>query len=96
MSFVDITVSGGSLDSYLNSVDQDLSHTLDNLSCVDVTVIPSPHQREAFEYLVKLLGWATSFTGSLRYDVQTSHEDCPEHDEHVARKLARAREALGA
>ena len=30
-----------------------------------------------------------SLAGTLRYDLSADHSDCPEHDEHMARKIAR-------
>ena len=87
------TKDGRDLDSYLNDVDHQLSVIRDRLD-IDAATIPSDAQREGFEYLKLLLGWAESFTGTLRYDVSVTHDKCPEHDEYVLRKIAHAKEAL--
>jgi hypothetical protein len=56
--------------------------------------IPSPAQREAFTFMVKLLGWAQSFSGVLRYDVSADHSNCPEHDRHALQMIARCKADL--
>ena len=88
------TKDGRELDSYLNDVDHQLSEIRNTLD-IDADTIPSDAQREAFTYLQLLLGWAESFTGTLRYDVSVKHDDCPEHDDYARRKLAMAQQVLG-
>lgn len=61
-----------------------------------VDQIPSETQRRAFEMMRTLLSWAESFTGTLRYDVQVSHEDCEYHDEWAARKIEQCKAAIAA
>jgi len=95
--WVDIKVADGTdLDSYCNVVDGMLSEIRTELDSVDAAVIPSDAQREAYNMLRLLLGWAESFTGTLRYDVQCSHERCPEHDDYARRKVASVKDAIAA
>ena len=81
------------LDIYCNDIDANLSRIRDELD-IDTKAIPSDAQRQAFEFMRSLLTWAMSFSGSLRYDVNALHTDCPEHDEHVLAKIQRCRAAL--
>lgn len=103
-NFPTTTLDGEPLDLWCNSVDSDLGHILDAVTpyaenhpggkAFDPECIPSPAQREAFMFMLELLRWAQSFSGVLRYDVACKHDDCPEHDEHMLRKIKAAKEAL--
>ena len=98
------TLDGRELDSWCNEVDHELGEILNAVTPYgenhsggkpfDPACIPSPAQREAFIFMLKLLSWANSFTGTLRYDVSADHTDCPEHDEWVLRKIARCKADL--
>ena len=93
----DIKVANGTdLDLYCNTIDRMLGEMRDELTMVNPAVIPSDTQREAFNMLKLLLGWAESFTGTLRYDVQCSHESCPEHDDYARRKIEMCKAAIAA
>src|SRR3954467_10116164 len=78
-----VTLDGAELDSYCNTIDGTLRDLLDPLTdlapnhpsglAFNPGAIPSDAQREAFTFMVKLLGWAESFSGVLRYDVSADH-----------------------
>ena len=87
------TKDGTDLDLHCNTVDMMLQDIRENFD-IDTDDIPSDAQREAFIFMLRLLSWAQSFTGTLRYDVSAVHTDCPEHDEHALRKIARCKEDL--
>jgi hypothetical protein len=94
---VDIKVANGTdLDLYCWTIDHILSAIRDELEIVNPAVIPSDAQREAFNMLKLLLRGAESFTGTLRYDVQCSHESCPEHDDYARRKVEAVKAAIAA
>ena len=98
------TLDGKELDLWCNDVDHELGEILNAVTeyadnhpsgkAFDPECIPSPAQREAFMFTLKLIGWARSFTGTLRYDVGADHSDCPEHDEWAVRKLAHCKADL--
>jgi len=93
----DIKVANGrDLDLFCNDADHTLSELREQFDAVDPADIPSEAQREAFRMMRLLLGWAESFTGTLRYDVQCSHEQCPEHDDYARRKIASVKEVIAA
>lgn len=85
------TASQKELDSYCNAIDHQLSMMTEELEGVDKNKIPSATQREGLEVLMKLIGWANSLTGVMRYDVSADHTDCPEHDEWMQQKIDRVR-----
>jgi hypothetical protein len=98
------TLDGEPLDLWCNNVDSTLSeirHAVTEYAAnhesgkaFDPECIPSPVQREGFMFMMKLIGWAESFSSTLRYDVCVTHDDCPEHDEYMLRKIRMAKEAL--
>jgi len=98
MSSVDIKLQVGddemSLDEYCNYITNRLAILLEPLNEVDASLIPSEAQREAFQMMTTLMVWAESFASTLRYDVQATHEDCPEHDNVAVRRIARTRDAV--
>ena len=61
---------------------------------LDTSTIPSQSQREAFELMVKLMQWANSLAGTLRYDVGVAHEGCEYHDDWVTQTVTRCKEDL--
>jgi hypothetical protein len=83
-----VAKNGQDLDLYCNTVDTLLHEMRENFD-IDTDEIPSAAQREAFHFMLKLLSWAESFTGTLRYDVSADHTTCPEHDEHALAKIGR-------
>jgi hypothetical protein len=99
-----VNLDGEALDLWCNDVDTKLAEILHSVTpfaqnhesgkAFDPAVIPSDAQREGFMFMLLLLRWAESFTGTLRYDVAVTHDDCPEHDDYVLRKIAAAKEAL--
>jgi hypothetical protein len=98
------TLDGEPLDLWCNEVDSALGRFRDAVTefaenhpggkAFDPSVIPSEAQREGFMLMMKLLSWAESFSGTLRYDVCVDHTDCPEHDEWMRRKIAKCKEDL--
>jgi hypothetical protein len=88
-----IAKNGEDLDLYCNTVDTMLHEIRENFD-INTDEIPSAAQREAFNFMCKLLGWAESFTGTLRYDVSADHSSCPEHDEHALAKIRRCLDDL--
>lgn len=86
--------NGEDLDVYLNSVDMTLNEILDNITAINPEVIPSDQQRIGFLMLCALLRGAHSLTGTMRYDVLTTHEGCKYHDDHVRQSVARIKQTI--
>lgn len=85
-----MTTDGRYLDYFCNTIDSTLNYEiLDHIREADLSKVPSTVQREGFELMRELLEFASSLAGTLRYDLSADHTDCPEHDEHMARKIVR-------
>lgn len=104
-TYYPVTLDGVPLDEWSNHLDTILDQWLYPLTdlapnhptglAFNPEAIPSESQRRAFMLMRSLVENARSLAGTLRYDVCADHAECPEHDDHVNRNVARIIEAIG-